>query len=238
MVYLYQRGRHKLKLQKKKNLSSCLLLSGFFDMDYGNIKIFSVFYLLISVSSRSWTSWGAWWWQVRHHQEGRSTTGMGFTMSWTWHSEGMRGERWAGLAQSVISNLTENCMADTEGRGCPTRQEQEQLCSFQRAPQAGQSSAFKLPCFFRAAANAPWRIKCWLCLSWVQPTAQLSCSPAGVEEEDQSLLQPKQSALEEEEPYLSHYYLWARTEEQTQTSPYLQWTKTNRMLHFALRCHK
>lgn len=146
-------------------------------------------------------------------------------------------ERKAGLS-CAISNLTENCMADTKGRGWQILQKQEQLCSFQRAPQARQTSALKEPCFFRAAANACWHVKYRLYLSQVQPTAQLSCSPAGVKEEDQSLLQPKQSALEEEEPYLSHYYLWARTGEQTQTSPYLEWTKTNTMLHFALRCHK
>lgn len=102
-------------------------------------------------------------------------------------------ERKAGLS-CAISNLTENCMADTKGRGWQILQKKEQLCSFQRAPQARQTSALKEPCFFRAAANACWHVKYRLYLSQVQPTAQLSCSPAGVKEEDQSLLQPKQSA--------------------------------------------
>lgn len=70
-------------------------------MDYANIKIFSVSYLLISVShdqteAEQCISSGAWWGRVRHHQEGRGTNGMGFT-----RKGAARGweKSWAALAQ-------------------------------------------------------------------------------------------------------------------------------------------
>lgn len=98
---------------EKKNLSSRLLPCGFFNMDYGNIKIFSVSYLFHTWSNRSWTvhqfrdlvvtgqappGRQMQYWDGLHHDLQRARHGEGMRGKLGWLSSAMSSPTWLKTA--------------------------------------------------------------------------------------------------------------------------------------------
>lgn len=152
-------------------------------METHKYLVFLICWLVFIWSNRSWAvqqSRGLVG-TVRQHQEGRGSPGMGCTVTCS-ELDMVRGweESWAGSAQPRPLQPGWELHGRCKRQRRPNPAETRSWCC-QRAPQAGQNSAV----FFQSCSNPGWHVKYWLYLSWVQPTAELCCSPAGVKEEDQ-----------------------------------------------------
>lgn len=77
---------------------------------------------------------------------GRQTcyqAGLYHNLQGTWHGEGMRGKLTQLSSTTSSPTWLKTTATDTKSRGCQILQKQNQLYSFQRAPQAGQNSGLK-----------------------------------------------------------------------------------------------